>query len=162
MATFVKKINFMRKTKIMALVIGLIAGAILILYGLSRALDLASPAKAAFYRYTDELVIGMAKDKVQALFGETPAYVCKLSESEVWYYAAPGRLTGTFPDNTPERGTLYRSTADLPDIYGHIQLAFDSNDELIAYTFIGESYTTEWRSGSVKGSHFKHLPPGAL
>lgn len=125
-------------------------------------LGLTSPARTAFYRNYDTLKIGMPKAEVQAIYGESPAYACRLSTSEIWYYAAPGRLTGKFPDNTPQRGALYGSAKDLPDVYGHIQLAFDSNNELTAFTFIGESYTTEWRGGSVKGTHFKDLPPGSI
>ena len=151
-----------RYIKLLALVLGLVVCAIPFLIGLTTALGLTSPAKTTFYRNYPTLKIGMPKAEIQAVFGETPTYSCRFSASEIWYYAAPGRLTGKFPANTPERGTLYGSAADLPDVYDHIQLAFNSNDELIAFTFIGESDTTEWRGGSVKGTHFKHLSPGSL
>lgn len=131
--------------------------AIPILCGLTYMLGLTSPARTTFYRNYKALKMGMPKAEVQALYGESPAYACRLIASEIWYYAAPGRLTGKFPDNTPQRGELYGSAKDLPNVYGHIQLAFDTNNEVIAFTFIGESATVESRGGSVKGSHFKCL-----
>ena len=104
----------------------------------------------------------MPKTEILAIFGETPAYSCRFANSEILYYPAPGQFTEKFPDNTPERGTLFQNIADLPDVYGHIQLAIDTNDLLSAFTFIGESYTVESRDGAVKGSHFKFLPPESL
>jgi len=151
-----------RHIKKTALVLGLVVCTIPILIGLATALGLTSPSKTTFYRNYKALKIGMPKAEIQALFGKTPTYSCRYSASEIWYYAAPGLLTEKFPDNTPEQGMLHARAADLPDVYGHIQLAFNSNDELIAFTFIGESYTAEWQGGSVKGTHFKHLPRGSL
>ncbi len=151
-----------RKIKLTMLVGGFVSCAILSLgYYLTEGLALSSAGRN-FYRNYKALRIGMSKTEVQVLFGNTPDYACRFSKSEIWYYRAPGWFTRAFPENTPERGTLYQNIADLPDVYDHVQLAFDSNSQLTAFTWIGESYTVESGSGSVKGSHLKNLKPDSL
>ena len=151
-----------KRTGFIGLLIGFWGLAALVMFHLAVSQGYICLEGRDFSRHAAEIHIGMSKLEVQALFGESPAYACHYSESEIWYYPAPGRLTQDIAATTPAQGTLYQDRADLPDPYAHVQLAFDSNGILIAHTFIGESYTTKWRGGSVKGSHFKHLPDGAL
>jgi hypothetical protein len=115
-----------------------------------------------FTRSYKQLQIGMPRSKVQALFGREPDYHCRVGRSEIWYYRAPGHFTGDFPAGTPESGTLYQEAGELPDVYDHVQLAFDEDGNLVAYTWIGETHTVEYRGGSVNGGHFRLLPPGVL
>ena len=103
----------------------------------------------------------MPRSNVQALFGQQPDYDCRFGRSEIWYYAAPG-FTADFPADTPEAGVTYESLNELPDVYDYVQIAFDANGNVAAYTWIGETYTVEYWGGSVRGSHFRLLPPGVL
>ena len=104
----------------------------------------------------------MSASEVQTLFGVEPDYHCRFGHSEIWYYARHGRFTGKFPAGTPDAGSLYRDVTKLPDVYDNVQIAFDENGNLAAYTWIGETFTVEYWGGSVQGTHFKLLPPGVL
>lgn len=110
----------------------------------------------------DQVQLGMTKSDVQHLFGVTPAYRCKLGEHEIWYVRDYGFFTKDFPQNVPEFGAAYQSASDLPDTLGYVQLAFDRDDKLFAFTWIGETHYVESVSGKVKGSHFKQLPSGTF
>jgi hypothetical protein len=104
----------------------------------------------------------MPRSEVQTLFGPEPDYHCRFGHSEICYYAHPGKFTGRFPADTLEAGSLYRDVSKLPDVYDHVQIAFDENGNLAAFTWIGETYTVEYLGGSVRGTHFKLLPHGVL
>jgi hypothetical protein len=105
-----------------------------------------------------QLELGMTEDAVRGVFGPTPDFDCRYKSSWIWYYRGPGFFTGDFEDVELERGATVQSLDDLPDVYDHVQLAFDSEGRLHAYTWIGEAYTVESTSGSVSGSHFRELP----
>lgn len=115
-----------------------------------------------FGRSYRQLQIGMPQSEVQAVFGQEPDYHCRFDRSEIWYFAAPGMFTPEFPAGTPEPGATYGSLRELPDVYDHVQVAFDENGKSVAYTWIGETYTVEYRGGSVTGTYLKLLPPGVL
>ncbi len=104
----------------------------------------------------------MPRSDVQAMFGQEPDYYCRFGRSEIWYYAGPGLFTADFPADTPENGANYENLNELPDVYDYVQIAFDENGNVVAYTWIGETYTVEYRGGSVEGTHFRLLPPGVL
>lgn len=106
----------------------------------------------------DQLQLGMSKSDVQHLFAVQPAYHCMLREYEIWYIRDSGFFTRDFPENVPELGVAYQSASDLPDTFGYVQLAFDRDDKLFAFTWIGETYYVESRAGKISGSHFKKLP----
>jgi len=95
------------------------------------------------------------------LFGTNPDFDCCYKSFEIWYYRAPDwlGLAGDFDDVELERGATVQSLDDLPDVYDHVQLAFDNQGRLHAYTWIGETYTVETKNGSVNGSHFAELSP---
>jgi hypothetical protein len=109
-----------------------------------------------------QLRIGMSLSEVQRLFGPTPVYHCRTGGSVIWYFAGPGSFNRKFPEDSPEAGSLLSDATQLPNVYDHVQIAFDANDRLSAFTWIGETYTVEYSGGSVRGSHFKLLPPGSL
>lgn len=122
-------------------------------------LHLPGPRFLGAYRL---LRIGMTVPEVQSLFGGEPVYHCRFGRSAIWYYVQNNRFAGTFPPDTPAAGSLYEDSAKLPDVYDHVQIAFDENGKLVAYTWIGETNSVEYSGGSVRGTHFKHLPPGVL
>ena len=100
----------------------------------------------------------LVMDDVRELLGPTPDFDCHYKSSQIWYYRPPaGWFTSNFDEVELERGATVQSLEDLPDVYDHVQLAFDVNGRLHAYTWIGESYTVESTNGSVKGSHFSKL-----
>ena len=99
----------------------------------------------------------MTKTQVKRLFDKETSYECRLRKSDIWYIKAPDHLAGNFDDVRLPSGSNYTSARTLPDIYDHVQLAFDTDGRLHAYTWIGETYTVESRSGSIPGSHFKEL-----
>jgi hypothetical protein len=105
----------------------------------------------------------MPRDEVRNLFGPKPDFDCRYKSYEIWYYRAPQSVlmddAGSFDDVVLERGATVQSLADLPDVFDHVQLAFDPNGRLHAYTWIGETYTVESTSRSVQGSHFSRLSP---
>jgi hypothetical protein len=110
----------------------------------------------------DQLQLGMAKSDVQHLFGVKPSYHCMLGEYEIWYIRDSGFFTKDFPENVSEPGAMYQSASEIPDTFGYVQLAFDRDDKLFAFTWIGETFYVESRAGKVNGSHFKQLPSGTF
>jgi len=112
-----------------------------------------------FFRSYNRLQLGMTQDEVRELFGTNPDFDCRYKSFEIWYYRAPDWHAGDFDDVELERGATVQSLDDLPDVYDHVQLAFDNQGRLHAYTWIGETYTVETKNGSVNGSHFAELSP---
>ena len=108
-------------------------------------------------RAYNKLRLGMSKSQVRGLFNREPEFKCKLRASDIWYIRAPDFLAGDFTDVDNPRGSRFTSVVELPDVYDHVQLAFDSEGQLHAYTWIGETYTVETTTGSTPGSHFNVL-----
>lgn len=108
-------------------------------------------------RAYSQLQLGMSKSQVRDLFDRKPDFECKLRSSDIWYIRAPDFLAGDFSDINDPSGSTFKTTNELPDVYDHVQLAFDSDDRLHAFTWIGETYTVESRIGSTPGSHFNVL-----
>jgi hypothetical protein len=110
-----------------------------------------------------QLRLGMSQDDVRKLFGPEIEFACRYKSSDIWYYRAPNLpffdLAGDFKNSNIERGATVPTLNDLPNVYDHVQLAFDAGGRLHAYTWIGETYTVESTNRSVPGSHFKELSP---
>jgi hypothetical protein len=106
---------------------------------------------------TDNSNLGMTQDEVQELFGPRLDFECRYKSYQIWYYRAPDFLAGDFDEVRLQRGEELPSLDDLPDVYDHVQLAFDANGRVHAYTWIGETYTVEAKNGSVRGSSFSRL-----
>ncbi|HCS53132.1 hypothetical protein [uncultured Rubinisphaera sp.] len=104
-----------------------------------------------------KLRLGMSKSQVLVLFDREPVYECKLRESDIWYIRAPDFLAGDFSDVDAPSGSTFTSTTELPNVYDHVQLAFDFEDQLHAFTWIGETNTVESTIGSTPGGHFNVL-----
>ena len=115
-----------------------------------------------FSRIYNELEPGMSQQEVRNLFGKKPDFDCRLGSSEIWYFQGPDDLAGSFDDVDLVRGSTVQTKNDLPDVYDHIQLAFDSGGHLFAYTWIGETYTVESTDGSASGSNLNKLPDSAF
>src|SRR5437764_667132 len=101
----------------------------------------------------------MSEDEVTKLFGKKPDFECGYQSYGIWYYRAPGPFTGRFDKIKLESGATVQSLSDLPNVYDHVQLAFDSQGRLHAYTWIGETSTVELKNRSVRGSDFAKLSP---
>ena len=116
-----------------------------------------------FGRVYQQITLGMSKTQVQNLFDREPDFECRLGSSDIWYIRAPDSLAEDFFVKADRAkagipsGSTVKSTSELPDMYDHVQLAFDSNDRLHAFTWIGETHTVESTNGSMPGSHFKVL-----
>ena len=112
----------------------------------------------AFKAAYEKLSLGMNFKAVSALIGTPADYEYGLGTFRIYYWRS-SRLYSCAERAKPDfsRGRVVTQLDDLPDLYGYVQLAFDSNDTLCAYTFIGEAYTVESASGSVKGSHLSEL-----
>lgn len=115
-----------------------------------------------FLRKYNQLKLGMSKSDVLQLFGVKPDYECRLGEFDVWYIRDCGFFTREFPTSEYVHGAEYELASELPDTFGYVQLAFDSEGSLYAMTWIGETYSVESRLGAVRGSHFKELPSEAF
>jgi hypothetical protein len=109
-----------------------------------------------------QLQIGMNRDQVEDLLGRGSVFECRYKSYEVCYYMVPDPFT---PDTKRfdrvriRRGASVQSLDELPDVYGHVQVAFDANCRLHAYTWIGGRHTVETKNRSVKGNHFSRLRP---
>lgn len=115
-----------------------------------------------FLRKYNQLKLGMSKSDVLHLFGVKPDYECRLGKLDIWYIRDCGFFSRSFPTNVPERGFEYDSASDLPDTFGYVQIAFDREDSLFAFTWIGESYSVESRLGTFRGSHFRVIKSEAF
>ena len=146
MALFVKS-----RTQLLVLV------AFLSAISLAGACLLYNSSGWRFSRAYRQLKLGMTQDDVRKLFGTVPDFDCRCKSSQIWYFSAPGFFTGNFEDVDLRRGATVQSLDDLPDVYDHVQLAFDASGRLHAFTWIGETYTVESKSGSVSGSRFSEL-----
>lgn len=110
-----------------------------------------------FFRAYEELELGMTQNDVRQLFGEKQDFSCRLGSSEIWYYSRPGFLTGTFDEMKFARGTIVQSADELPYAYANVQLAFDAEGLLHAFTWNGETRSVASTSGMVGGDHLKYL-----
>lgn len=116
-----------------------------------------------FSRAYRQLQLGMTQDDIRELFGPTPDFDCRYKSYEIWYYRSPDLFfTLKFDDIGLKRGEMVQSLDDLPDVYDHVQFAFDTNGRLHAYTWIGESCTVQCVNGPVEGSHFSKLAPSGV
>ncbi len=58
----------------------------------------------------------------------------------------------------PNDVQVYYSLDKLPDLYDHVHKSLDEKRNVSAYTWIGETYTVEYKDGAVEGTHLKLLP----
>lgn len=114
----------------------------------------------------EHLALGMPLATVLNMMGSPPECEYRYKSFIILYFRPPPSRFSRFFNPYPEPvtvsldyspGKVVSQLDKLPDLYGFVQLAFDSNDTLCAYTWIGESYTVESLSGSVKGSHLSKL-----
>jgi len=103
--------------------------------------------------------LGMKESEASSLFDANPEYVFYYEGYRIVYYRSPSRLRDHMYRDIEGyvHGMKVDTLADLPDYYGYYQLAFDTNELLVAYTWIGETYTVESVDGPVKGSHLSKL-----
>jgi outer membrane protein assembly factor BamE (lipoprotein component of BamABCDE complex) len=112
-----------------------------------------------FGRSYRQLQLGMTQSEVRTLFGRSPDFDCRFQSSEIWYYRSPGIFSSGWEGVELDRGGTAQTLDELPVVYDHVQLAFDAEGVLHAYTWIGETYTVESKKGPVSGSRFTVLSP---
>ena len=113
----------------------------------------------AFKAAYESLALGMPLSVVVDMISSAPEYEYGYQSFRILYFRSPSPFCRA-PDPATldyRPGKVVARLDDLPDIYGSLQLAFDSNDNLCAYTFIGEGYTVESFGGSVRGDHLSEL-----
>jgi hypothetical protein len=103
--------------------------------------------------------MGMSMRDVINIMGRQPDYEYSYKSCMVAYFVAPPDRWGhkaAVKDYKPKSSV--RRLSDLPDLYDSMQMAFNSNRVLIAYSRIGESYTIEMANRRpVKGSQFAEI-----
>ena len=110
----------------------------------------------------NQLHIGLDKSEVQLIFGKPPDYICRYKNYEIWYLNGPSLFNAKIPHHEVTANQLFESPEELPDLYGHITLAFTDDSKLYAFTWIGESYFVEFDGGVVRGTHFRLIPPASF
>ena len=131
---------------------------------LTVVIVLAVPSRGRnFSRAYAELQLGMSTDQTLDLLGTEPEFVCYYQSSLIMYFRSPPNpfldFSGSIDTNRYAYGMRVGALADIPSPYDYVTLAFDTNDNLHAYTWIGETYTVETTKGSFKGSEFSELEP---
>lgn len=114
----------------------------------------------AFKSSYDSLSIGMHLKTVLKMMDIPPKYEYRYESFRILYFQPPPDPLWNPPDPVIANygaGQVVSNLDELPNIYDYVQLAFDSNDLLCAFTWIGESYAVESVSGPVKGAHLAKL-----
>lgn len=145
------QISLAKRVLILAIVISL---PLLIAVG---GIYIATAPQRQLGRCYNRLHLGQTKQQVEAVFERRPDYRCLFENSEIWYYSPVSTFPVDMGSNALPNGARYRELRDLPDVYDNVQLAFDRNGALHAYTHIGEELHVTSTRGPVKGSHFKVL-----
>ena len=131
-----------------------IAAGLLLVGALQLTRNMFRGEKVHFIDAYEQLQVGRTTTKriVESKFGRRPDSVYYFKSSEIWYYRAPADVTtGTLP-STPLPNEHVSSLGLLPDTYNYVQLAFNKDGELIAYTWIGEDPQVHSLYGNRKGS----------
>ena len=120
-----------------------------------------------FNKNMKQIKLGMTKQNVLEIMDNGPEHEFRYGSFDILYYMAPSisyvkrQLKKSELQYTT--GTQLTKLADLPNIYGRVQFAFNSNHVLVAMTHIGESYKIHLLNREpVTGSHFKILEEQGL
>jgi hypothetical protein len=105
----------------------------------------------------ERLALGHPFSEVLDMMGSQPDYEYQYASFRIAYYRAPSIFRGDTDMIGYAHGQVVATLEELPYLYDCVQLAFNSNNVLVAYTWIGETYTVEAIGGSVKGSHLSAL-----
>ena len=134
----------------MLLALVLLAAAVLDGVRVSTSMD----TFVAAYR---RLHLGMSGAEVEALFGLRPRYTCTVGTLFVRYYV-PHRIIvdRVFQSLGGKRPPRVATVAELPYLYGAVQVAFD-DDRLVAYTWSGETTEIVALAGSRHGDNLSVL-----
>ena len=114
------------------------------------------------YTLYKQLRIGMDRSEVQTLFGDYADYICQYKDYDIWYYSDHGFATRTSPNQKFAHNYIFTEVDKLPDTFGHITIAFNQEGKVHAYSWIGETTTVEYDGGSIRGSHFRQIPPSSF
>ena len=142
---------FCKEFRIVALVISIGIGALF----LGRHLFPSS--KTAFIDNYNRLELGSTRTQVEELLGRQPDHVFLFKTSEIWYCQAWSDLTTHDLSENFASSVAISSLTELPDSYNYVQLAFGSDGQLFAYTWIGEDPFVHAVAGDVEGSFLGKL-----
>lgn len=113
-------------------------------------------ARVSFNQNIDRLSLGMPMKEINRIMGRMPDYEYRYRSYTIAYFVPPParwRKKVTLDGYTP--GGRVWKLSELPDLYDCVQLAFNSNQLLVAHTRIGESYYVRLANQApIKGSHF--------
>lgn len=138
-----------------AVTIGLAIVAALLVF-----LHIESAEVRQFSKRVDLLSLGMSRHDVLDTLRASPVYDYRYGAFRILYIRPPRGALYEGPEPIVKGyvpGAVVHDLHELPNIYNHIQLAFDSEDLLCAFTWIGESYYIKSNSGDVRGAHFSKL-----
>lgn len=111
-----------------------------------------------FVRKYHQLKVGMANEDVNRFFGKSPEYSCTFKSYRICYYLAPSPFGGTRnPDLSHLPDGAVASASELPYIYAAVQVAFDADGKLAAFTRNGETHVIVTTGGEVPGSSLEQL-----
>ena len=112
-----------------------------------------------FYEFVSyyKVALGMSRQEVREKLG-TPDMVFVLNETIIEYYDVPEKEIVSDWLPSPK---IVDSVAQLPEIYGTLQVVFDKSDTVAALAWAGES-AVETRHGSFSGKGIGSLPSETL
>jgi hypothetical protein len=113
-------------------------------------------ARDEFSLKLDILQLGQEAAEIRRVFGQ-PDLEFAYEDFTIYYYR--GSSTGTSPIPGGAKSTMVSGLSDLPDLYGYLQVLFDTEMKLVAYALIGESYHVESIWARPSGSHLRVLEP---
>ena len=121
-----------------------------------------TPARKRFNEAYEKLRIGDTMSEVVALFGRRPDHTFLLRSSEIWYFRKPDDRTARVIANASSDPKRIESPRKLPDAYNHVQIAFDAQGKVFAFTWVGEDPEIHSTNGSIKGSNLGLLEESAF
>ena len=134
---------------IRAKVLGVLLVLVACLGLLAETLHAAARNRLFFDGY-ESLALGMSRAEVDRLLLAPAAYICKYRSDRVHYYFREegmvfGVLSGGLPKELPGEVT---DISRLPNLYAAVQVAFSSDDRVLAFTWIGETFNVVAADGT--------------
>lgn len=109
----------------------------------------------ALLRDYRQLRIGLSKDEVTDVFGKEPAHVCRIDGIEIWYLP---RNRGAFSKVEEELPSHVTEFQKIPYVYDSVQVAFDRQNRVCAFTWNGETDVVRTVNGIYPGDSIASLP----
>jgi len=103
-----------------------------------------------------DLELGITEEQAIALFGKEPALKLPFWENTILYFEDP------MFENYPSHYTQYQKKeiteiSEIPDVYAAVQLLFNKDGGLVAYTRNGETQTIRTITGEYPGDNLNSI-----